>query len=180
MINLVQCDFWMVVVATLEHYDFFSRGRPPTSGNLSTPAELWVSSSHFCRGHLYLWGKHIEIVSPILLQLLKTVNGGRLFSFLNVKLVLYNSQSLHWFTFQKWGFSWSWRLTNIENETIKFEDEWSLIQRHNWQSNIFNEAIVLMVLLLSLSGETCHFLDFFPTLTKVFLFMTTLSMCFLH
>ena len=127
IMNLVQCDFWMVVVATLEHYDFFSRGRPPTSGNLSTPAELWVSSSHFCRGHLYLWGKHIEIVSPILLQLLKTVNGGRLFSFLNVKLVLYNSQSLHWFTFQKWGFSWSWRLTNIENETIKFEDEWSSI-----------------------------------------------------
>ena len=102
----------------------FSRGRPPTSGNLSTPAEHWVSSSHFCRGHLYLWGKHIEIVSPILLQLLKTVNGGRLFSFLNVKLVLYNSQSLHWFTFQKWGFSWSWRLTNFEIETIKFEDGW--------------------------------------------------------
>ena len=154
--------------------DHQPRGTSRHQQNFGFPAHIFVEVTYFFREKT-----HRNCVSNIT-SIAKTVNGGRLFSFLNVKLVLYNSQSLHWFTFQKWGFSWSWRLTNIENETIKFEDEWSLIQRHNWQSNIFNEAIVLMVLLLSLSGETCHFLDFFPTLTKVFLFMTTLSMCFLH
>ena len=117
----------------------FSRGRPPTSGNLSTPAEHWVSSSHFCRGHLYLWGKHIEIVSPILLQLLKTVNGGRLFSFLNVKLLLYKPVSLlnHFsemgsfmkltsYQYWKWNHKvWRWMKLDTTSQLTKQYFQWS-------------------------------------------------------
>ena len=151
--------------------DHQPRGTSRHQQNFGFPAHIFVEVT-------YIFWKNTSKLC--LLLLLKTVNGGRLFSFLNVKLLLKHQSPLNHYSemngffpeavvlpiLKKWNHKvWRWMKLKTTSQLTKQYLQWSHC------SNGFAAFT---------DWETCHFLDFVPTLTKVFFFMTTFSMCFLH